>query len=285
MSLNREQLSEAFVYHADGLRGRSFSTPRLLLERHIMSIALLRLRVDEHMRCEALCVFPILSKPTGVAKYRLRALQWWLTFSAITAATFLATSWATAITISTSANPVDGWRTIAPVGDLNGLPITDVGLEWEAGNLAWNSSLTFDDSAAAGWHGPVPRDVSPFGGTSTNHIWSDGPDGSGNTPAYFRKTFVLDVLPAFAHFGSSIPNDYSNVVDDDVQIYINGQLVFNDQDGLATFLPVTDAASFLQAGANLLAVKAHDSFGGNEHFSLTLSISWRMIGRGATRSW
>ena len=92
-------------------------------------------------------------------------------------------------------------------------------------------------------------------------------------PAYFRKIFVLNGPPAFAHFGSSIPNDYSNVVDDDVQIYMNGQLVFNNQDGVATFIPITDVTRFLHPGPNLLAVKAHDSFGGSEHFSLTLSIS------------
>jgi hypothetical protein len=63
------------------------------------------------------------------------------------------------------------------------------------------------------------------------------------------------------------------VVDDDVQIYINGQLVFNDQNGVATFIPVTDVTGFLHPGPNLLAVKAHDSFGGFEHFSLILSIS------------
>ena len=72
----------------------------------------------------------------------------WLIFSAITAATFIAASesWATTITISTSANPIDGWRTIAPVGDLAGQPISEVGLQWEAANVGWNSSLTFDDS-------------------------------------------------------------------------------------------------------------------------------------------
>ncbi|HEY7495193.1 MAG TPA: hypothetical protein VIH59_29315 [Candidatus Tectomicrobia bacterium] len=177
------------------------------------------------------------------------------------------------MTISTSANPADGWRAIAPVGDLAGLPLSDVGLEWEASNAGWNSNLTFDDSPAAGWQVPVSRDVAQFGGTSTNNIWSDGPDGAGNTPTYFRKIFVLNGQPSFASFGSSIPEDYSNVVDDDMQIYINGQLVFNDQDGVATFIPVTDVTGFLHAGPNLLAVKAHDSAGGFEHFSLILSIS------------
>lgn len=199
----------------------------------------------------------------------------WLIFKMITAAACIAASasWATTMTISTSANPADGWRAIAPVGDLEGLPLSDIGLEWEASNAGWNSSLTFDDSPAAGWQVPVPRDVAQFGGTSTNNIWTDGPDGSGNTPTYFRKIFVLNGQPSFAHFGSSIPDDYSNVVDDDVQIYINGQLVFNDQDGVATFIPVTDVTSVLHPGPNLLAVKAHDSFGGFEHFSLTLLIS------------
>ena len=38
-------------------------------------------------------------------------------------------------------------------------------------------------------------------------------------------------------------------------------------------MQITDVTSFLRAGPNLLAVKAHDSFGGFEHFSLTLNIT------------
>jgi hypothetical protein len=214
---------------------------------------------------------------TKIAQTSVALFPRWLIFSSVAAAaTFITASqsWATTITISTSANAVDGWRTIAPVGNLEGQPISAVGLEWEADNVGWNSSLTFDDSSAAGWHVPVPRDVSVLGGTSTNNIWSDGDDlSSGNTPVYFRKTFVLNLQPTFASFGTSIPNDFSNLADDDVQIYINGQPVYDDQDGVATQIPVTDVTRFLHPGPNLIAAKAHDSFGLEEHFSLVLSIT------------
>ncbi len=172
-----------------------------------------------------------------------------------------------ATTISTSADPADGWRAIAPVGNLEGLPIATVGLAWEAANVGWNTSTGYDDSDAAGWHTPVARDETGYGATLGNNIWADV-EGIGETPAYFRKQFFLSALPVAAWFGSSVPNDFSNVVDDDVQIYINGFLVFDDTDGMATFFPVTDILSYLHEGINLIAVKAHDSVGGNEHFSL-----------------
>ena len=193
-----------------------------------------------------------------------------ITLNATSAILFSVTSFQTAATtILTSADPADGWRVIAPVGNLEGQPITAVGLDWEAANVGWNTSPVYDDSDAAGWHTPVERDESGYGATLHNNIWADD-EGIGQTPAYFRKQFFLSALPTAAWFGSNIPNDFSNVVDDDVQIYINGSLVFDDTDGQATFYPVTDILGYLQAGDNLIAVKAHDSVGGNEHFSLAL---------------
>jgi hypothetical protein len=180
---------------------------------------------------------------------------------------------ATAITISTSANPADGWRAIAPVGNLEGQPISAVGLAWEASHVGWNTSFTFDDSDAAGWNTPVTRDVTRYGGTSTNNIWAEGQQGSGATPAYFRKLFTLADAPASAYFGGQTgPLDFSNTIDDDAQIYLNGVLVFDDENGLSGPIPLTDVTAYLQPGENLLAVKAHDSFGLDEHFSLTLQI-------------
>ena len=180
---------------------------------------------------------------------------------------------ASALTISTSANAADGWRAIAPVGDLAGQPITTVGLAGEASHGGWNTSTVFDDSDGAGWHTPVPRDIAQYGYATTNSIWADDPQGSGDTPAYFRKVFTLDFDIASARFGGhGFPADGSNLIDDDAQIYINGVLVYDDRDGLANFIPVTDVTAYLHAGQNLLAVKAHDSFGIDEHFSLTLDI-------------
>src|SRR5262245_21374670 len=140
--------------------------------------------------------------------------------------------------ISTSAAPSNGWRAIAPVGNLEGLPIGAVGLDWEAAHVGWNSSLAFDDSDAQGWHQPVTRDVTIYGGDSTNNIWASGEQGVGETPAYFRKTFTLDNQPAKAFFGSSLPLDWSNIIDDDVQIYINGTLVWDDQNNAADVIPL-----------------------------------------------
>jgi len=151
---------------------------------------------------------------------------------------------AAATAILTSADPADGWRVIAPVGNLEGLPIAAVGLDWEAANVGWNTSPAYDDSDAAGWRTPVARDESGYGATLHNNVWADD-EGIGQTPAYFRKQFFLSALPIAAWFGSNIPNDFSNVVDDDVQIYINGSLVFDDTDGQATFYPVTDILAYL----------------------------------------
>jgi hypothetical protein len=177
-----------------------------------------------------------------------------------------------ALTISTSANAADGWRAIAPVGNLAGQPITAVGLAWEGTHVGWNTSITFDDSDVAGWHTPVPRDVSRYGSIAINHIWADDPQGSGDTPAYVRKVFTLDFEPTSASFGGDLGGLLDSVIDDDVQIYINGVLVLDDRDGVSGAIPFTNVTAHLLLGENLIAVKAHDSFGADEHFSLRLEI-------------
>jgi hypothetical protein len=48
--------------------------------------------------------------------------------------------------------------------------------------------------------------------------------------------------------------------------------VFDDQSGVATTIGVQDVTALLHAGSNLIAVKAHDSFGIDEHFSLLVRI-------------
>lgn len=179
---------------------------------------------------------------------------------------------AAALTIATSVDPADGWRTIAPVGNLEGQTLAVVGLDWESTHAGWNTSLAFDDSDAAGWHTPVARDVAQYGSVATNAIWADAPQFSGDTPAYFRKVFMLDAEPAFAFFGGQV-GLLDSVIDDDAQIYINGALVYDDQDGVANQIPFTDVTGLLHAGENLIAVKAHDSFGVDEHFHLALEIT------------
>ena len=112
-------------------------------------------------------------------------------------------------TNSPCANPGDGWRTIAPVGNLEGLPISHVGLDWEALNVGWNTSLTFDDTAAAGWqylfratsrYLAVPRPI-----TSGHPVLMAAP----TTPRILPQNLRAGRQPACAHFGSNIPENYS----------------------------------------------------------------------------
>jgi len=149
------------------------------------------------------------------------------------------------------------WRAIGPVGQLEGVPINDVGLEWERVNRGWNSELAFDDSDAAGWRNAILNDGEP------THIWVDGDGFGGSSPAYFRKT--IDLSPAesaWLHGG----------VDDDMQVYINGILILDDHDGSATGIPPINVTPFLHTGTNLIAVKAHDSFGIHEALQLVLQV-------------
>jgi hypothetical protein len=100
-------------------------------------------------------------------------------------------------------------------------------------------------------------------------IWSDGTfaAGDGSTPAYFRKKFFLSVEPILCLLDVK--------ADDDCMVYLNGILVHDDQDGTAapTYYDI-DVTTALQAGENLIAVKAHDSFGINENFSADLEVQY-----------
>ncbi len=156
------------------------------------------------------------------------------------------------------------WRSIGPVGNLAGQNTQSVGGAWENANLTWNSSLDYDDSDAAGWghaffngHTNIP-----------NSIWPSGDSFSGPTPAYFRKIFTIPGTPTLGTV------DF--VVDDDVQMYVNGNLIFNDTDGLANFENGVLFSSSLVPGENLIAMKAHDKQG-TEGIGATFRISFEPI--------
>lgn len=132
------------------------------------------------------------------------------------------------------------WRTIAPEGNRQGQPTGSVGTAWEAANPGWRSDINFDTTT---WEAPTPR-----GGA----WW--GPDA--DTPLYLRKVFTLGgpVTEATLLVG----------VDDDAIVYVNGTLVASDTAvGVGGMGPI-NIAPLLRVGQNLIAVKAHDSFGGSE---------------------
>ncbi len=135
------------------------------------------------------------------------------------------------------------WRRPRQVGNLEGQPIAVAGLAWEAINPGWNNSLAFDDS---GWGNPVPQPDTwdPTNTISPHVVWANGSD----TPIYLRKEFEINGTP------TSGTLDFG--VDDDAQIFINGTLAANDDQGGATYRPGIDVGSLLVPGTNLIAAWA-----------------------------
>ena len=143
------------------------------------------------------------------------------------------------------------WQVITPDGNREGKPITGVGLTFETFNPGWNSDLQFDTSS---WE-PASED----------QVWDAGIWGPNEqTPTYFRKIFSVPPLLSQAVLLGH--------VEDDALIYINGNLVFSDTSGGVEAFAVgpLDVTSYLIPGENLIAVKAHDSWGGLQVLELGL---------------
>jgi hypothetical protein len=157
-------------------------------------------------------------------------------------------AWADPVALTVPVNTT--WRSIGPVGDLTGQGINNVGLAWEAANVGWNTSLAFDDSDGAGWANAIEvvHPNPPF-----LRYWFDGNETVGSSPVYFRKVFNLSGAPISGLLNFS--------VDDDAQVYVNGGLVLNDSNSLATTVNNLNVAPYLHSGFNLIAVKAQDQQG------------------------
>ena len=132
------------------------------------------------------------------------------------------------------------WRAIAPVGDQSGQPISRVALAWETSNPGWNGSAAYSDTA---W-----TDAAELGNGA---IWN----GTGGAPVYFRKVFELAAKPESMKLLLGI--------DDDLLVYVNGQLVLSEANGGSNAIGPIDIASLLQAGTNVIAVKAQNNVGGS----------------------
>jgi hypothetical protein len=138
------------------------------------------------------------------------------------------------------------WRCIAPGGNLQGQPINSVGNIWEPAHPGWNTDLNFDTSS---WENAR---------VTGNSIWGQDAD----TPLYLRKTFVST--------GGGRNVRLLVAVDDDAMVYVNGNLVLSDASGGAEEHGPYDVSRFVVPGQNLVAVKAHDSFGAGEGIRLML---------------
>ena len=150
--------------------------------------------------------------------------------------------------------------------------IINTDTSWLATNIlpasTWKSDLLFNTT---GWiNAFVVNDVvSPpdpcFMGASC--IWYDQ-QTSATQFVWLRKTFTIsDPFSAASLVGG---------VDDDIDIYVNGTLVYADHNGLAegALSNPLDLTSFLVLGNNLVAVAASDNFanGHNHLFVAHLQI-------------
>ncbi len=167
----------------------------------------------------------------------------------------LACAGAQATTTSLNAFSGSGWVAIAPPDAApnnsypSPSPIGSVGLVWEAANTGWNSSASYNAAAWAAYAGG----------------WINA---SGITPFYAREVFTINGTPTSGTF--------SLLVDDDSQLYVNGALVLDDHN-MGTSNPYSstvDITSFLHAGDNVVAFKAHNSAGGGFSVSMSGSVSY-----------
>lgn len=176
------------------------------------------------------------------------------TLAVIAAAVAALSAQADVISLSAASG---GWMATTPPGAApnnsypSPSPIGSVGLAWEAANVGWNSSAGYDASAWSAYAGG----------------WINA---SGITPFYARKVFNIG--------GTPLTGSFSLLVDDDSQVWVNGTLVPGLDDhnmGTANPYPSTaDISSYLHAGSNVIAFKAHNSAGGGFSVSMGGSVSF-----------
>jgi hypothetical protein len=123
-------------------------------------------------------------------------------------------------------------------------------------------TLSFDDSGWSFARSPYPGPTDPTAlipGTSAQFIWHDpagtSNGGTGPIEAFFRFTFDLEIQPdSLPLVGQALIN-----VDDDYNLFINGNLVFQNHDnGFSDLVDFVDFTSFLRNGPNVIAIHAVD---------------------------
>jgi hypothetical protein len=101
-------------------------------------------------------------------------------------------------------------------------------------------------------HGALPMSVA-----SPN--WTSG-------TGYFRKTFYLNSIPS--------SSTVRVVLDDDGDLYLNGNLVLTDHDNaIAGTQQVIVPTSYFISGVNTLGLVVNDSLGGCQHAHLEMSVN------------
>lgn len=129
----------------------------------------------------------------------------------------------------------------------------------------------FDDSTWIPAQVPSMGQCGPnlvIGGISENGVLNmsvPDPNWAGGT-GYFRKTFHLDSIPS--------STSLRVLIDDDGDLYINGNQVVSDHDGhIAGISLANPSPSYFVVGDNVIAVKATDSAGGCQWVQVELTIN------------
>lgn len=167
---------------------------------------------------------------------------------------------AQADTISLNSFAGSAWVAITPPGAVpnnsypSPSPINSVGTAWEAANVGWNSSASYN---TAGW--------AAYNQTA-NSGWISA---TGITPFYAREVFTIS--------GTPVSGTFTLGVDDDSQVWVNGTLVptLNDTNMGTNSAATANISSYLVSGQNVIAFKAHNSAGGGfSVFSLSGSVTY-----------
>lgn len=158
---------------------------------------------------------------------------------------------ASAAIVSLTANS-GGWvsnydaTSLDPTTNYGSVPPIDTsGANFEAANPGWRT-LTYNDS---GW--------SAYSGG-----WA--PSDGTRTPMYLRKVFTI---------GAAVSGNFTIIVDDDFQVWVNNTMVFNDNTQGCCTLANIDLLPYLVTGDNIIAVKADNSPGGGYSIDIGGSIN------------
>lgn len=129
-------------------------------------------------------------------------------------------------------------------------------------SAGWNTQVGFNDAA---WPNAIVNSPNnPIGSNTADHIWDNASPFAGSTNVWFRKVFTTS--------GAAVSAIMDAAADDDVQIWLNGTLVVNNADCVASQILGTNVLSNVVVGQNLIAVAARDC-GFSRTFGLYMDVT------------
>lgn len=136
-------------------------------------------------------------------------------------------------------------------------------------NTTW---LATDSTPGAGWNTDLNFDTSEWvnafvigPGNLGDTLWYPGLEYSWGQQVWFRQ--IIDIPASFGE------TTLTAAEDDDAQVFINGHMVINDANHIATANPTLSIANYLNPGQNLIAVVAMDTYCCNHGFDARIEVS------------